>query len=229
MEASLPSRIRITEKFWDNIGIKYEEAFAHDTGLHNIVQKWLELFPANAQLLDCGCGTGKPVAHMIATSGRRVHGIDISQGMIDLSRRQVPSGTFQKVGMLEYVPMTEFDGVVANLSLFHFTRSELTSITHKWFQWLKLGGYLLIGVMTPEDMEDKRPESYHSDGQCTTTNDSFMGSTATVTLFTKEGWKKVLEAAGFEIFHTEMDVFTPRGNSAVEPHYFIIAKKGADA
>lgn len=207
-------------------GLKYEEAFGHDAGLQKNVQNFLELLPANARVLDCGCGTAKPVSHSIAASGRRVHGIDLSPTMVDLSRKQVPHGTFEEVNMLSYAPSDKFDGVVASLSLFELTREELTTMAHKWFQWLRPNGLLLILVIGADDVKTS-PEMWDSDGQCVQRIGwTFMSRTVYITLFTKAGWNSLLEGAGFSIVHTETDTFVPAAEGCdVEPHYFVIARK----
>ncbi len=207
-------------------GLKYEEAFGYDPGLHKNVLKLLDLLPANARVLDCGCGTGKPVSHLIAESGRQVHGIDLSPTMVELSRKQVPNGTFEKANMLSYAPSDKFDGVVASLSLFELTREELTALAHKWFQWFRPNGLLLIIVFGADDVETS-PEMWDSDGQCARRIGwTFMNRTVYITLFTKAGWNRLLEEAGFSIVHTETDMFVPAAAGCdTEPHYFVLARK----
>ena len=157
-DAIIPS-----DDFFNEIGVEYEEAFGHDAGLRQIVQRFLEMLPANTYVLDCGCGTGKPVAGLIVESGRRVHGIDLSQNMVNLSRKQVPGGSFERTNMLDYSPTEDFHGIIAMLSLFELTREEVTTMAAKWFQWLCPNGMLLIGVFGAEDCETT-PEMYDRDG-----------------------------------------------------------------
>ncbi|MCJ1460685.1 hypothetical protein MMC28_011067 [Mycoblastus sanguinarius] len=230
MENLPPSKDANTEaKFWDDLGLKYEEAFVQDIGLYKIVQTWLNLLPLDARVLDCGCGTGKPVADLIAKSGRHIHGIDFSEGMVELSRKQVPEGSFERASMLDYDPTLEFDGVVANLSLFQLRREEFTWMAQNLFRWLKPGGFLLIGTVAADDVEHITPEMIDSDGKCASGIEwKFMGSVVLVQLLTKFGWKAVLEEAGFALVRTETDVFYPGGDCDREPRYYIIAKKQSE-
>lgn len=216
-----------SEQLFSEIGIRYEEAYGHNPGLHEIARRFLDLLPAEARVLDCGCGTGKPVSHMVAASGRRVYGIDWSQTMVDLSRNHVKSGSFERVNMLEYSPKDDFQGIVAMLSLFGLTREELTSMASKWFQWLKPSGVLLLGVFGAEDC-GTAPEMYDSDGQCATgVPFTFMNNKVQMTLFTKQGWNNLMKKAGFEILHTETYNFVPSLSFGFEkePCYFVIARK----
>ena len=222
LDAIIPS-----EEFYNQVGIQYEQAFGHDAGLHGVIKKFLELLPGDAQVLDCGCGTGKPVANMVADSGRKVHGIDLSQKMVELSSKQVPSGSFNKVNMLHYSPANALNGVIAMLSLFELTRQEITLMADKWFEWLRPGGYLLIGVFGAEDC-DTAHDMYDADGQCATGIPfTFMNHKVSMTLFTKAGWIALLEEAGFKIIHAETDLFVPPAATVCddEPHYFVIGQK----
>ncbi|KAL9584625.1 MAG: hypothetical protein Q9212_002001 [Teloschistes hypoglaucus] len=217
-----------TQNFYNEVGKRYEDAFSHDAGLQKVVQRFLSLLPSDAPVLDCGCGTGKPVSRMIAESGRQPHGIDFSATMVELSKQQVPQGVFRCCDMLQYAPPpSSFGGIVANLSLFGLSRVELTSMAQKFFQWIQPGGFLLIGVFGAEDC-DTKPEQYDADQECASgVSNIFMGHMVFMTLFTKPGWNKLLENAGFAIVHTESDVFSPppAAVSDDDPHYFVIGKK----
>lgn len=218
------------EQYWSDLGLKYEATFGHDTGLQSALQEYLNRLPPLAVILECGCGTGQPVAKAIADSGRNVHGIDWSTGMVSLSRKAVPSGTFEVVNMLDYVPTVKFDGVVVSLSIFEISRKEITTMSHKWSQWLKPGGLLLINTFPAEDCVQVKAANYDADGACANEVEwKFMGKTLPITLFTRAGWKVLLEKAGFEIVHTKEDQCTPpeAANCDFEPRYYIIAKKAS--
>ncbi len=217
-----------TQDFYNEVGKRYEDAFGHDAGLEKVVRRYLSLLPSDASVLDCGCGTGKPVSSIFAESRRPLHGIDFSLTMVELSKKQVPQGAFQCCDMLSYAPSpASFGGVIANLSLFELSRAELTSMALNFFQWIQPGGYLLIGVFGAEDCETK-PEQYDADGECASgVENTFMAHRVSMTLFTKLGWNKLLEGAGFDIVHTETDWFSPPPAAICDddPHYFVIAKK----
>ncbi|KAL8641128.1 MAG: hypothetical protein Q9228_002030 [Teloschistes exilis] len=121
-----------TRDFYNEVGKRYEDAFSHDAGLQRILERFLSLLPSNASVLDVGCGTGKPVSSMIAGSGRKPYGIDFSATMVELSKKQIPQGVFQSCNMLRYAPPSpsDFEGIIANLSLFGLSRAELTSMAH---------------------------------------------------------------------------------------------------
>ena len=69
---------------------------------------------------------------------------------------------------------------------------------------------------------------YDMDGQCATGIPfTFMNHKVSMTLFTKAGWNALLIEAGFELIHTETDIFKPPPSTVCddERHYFVIARK----
>ena len=224
-----PIPLTLSTDFFNKAGIQYEEAFSHDAGLSNILRKFIDFLPGNSLVLDCGSGTGKSVAKTLVDNNHRVHGIDLSSTMVELSQKQVAGGTFEIANMLEYIPLStyKFHGVVAMLSLFVLTRDELVHMSHSWFRWLEPGGYLLLGVIGADDVNTS-PGKFDPDGQCASgLPHTFMNHVVYVTLFTKEGWTNLLKNAGFEIVHTETDLFRPPADAVSddEPHYFVVAQK----
>ncbi|MCJ1422955.1 hypothetical protein MMC29_000836 [Sticta canariensis] len=232
-DSKITATANVTAEFYNKLGMHYENLYGYEPGLHEIVHRFLDLLPvSDARVLDCGCGTGKPVAHMIAARGHRVCGIDVSPIMVDLSRKQVPTGSFECANMLEYEAATDdFHGIVVSLALFGFDREEMTAMAPKWFQWLQPGGLLILVVNGAED-RGATPEMYDSDGECARGIPSrFMNRNANITLFTKQGWNNLVIKAGFEIVYTETRPFVPpaEAGSKDEMRYYMIARKTVTA
>jgi SAM-dependent methyltransferase len=216
-------------QFWSDLGMKYEEAYGQDDALVMVVQKWLSLLPPAASVLECGCGTGKPIARTIADGGYRYHGIDLASGMVALCQRQVPEGSYEVVNMLDYVPKIEYDGAVASLSHFELSPQEHVEMARKWFEWLRPGGFMLLSTIDGEDWYGAKsfdPETGSASGM----ENVFLGNKIIITMFTQKGWRKLLEDAGFDVVYIETDLFKPKAKDAPEePRYYIIAKKPATA
>lgn len=228
-KVSLDTGAVITNQdFYSELGKRYEDAYGHNPGLRKVVERFLSLLPPNTTVLDVGCGTGKPVSSMIAESGRRPYGIDLSPVMVEWSKKQVPEGTFQQCNMLDFAPSpASFSGATAVLSLFGLSRAEITVMAQRFFQWIQPGGFLLLGVFGAEDCKTK-PEQYDQDGECAHGIESrFWAHQSFMTLFTKPGWNKLLERAGFEIVHTETHTFTTPefADSDDDLSYYVIAKR----
>ena len=222
-----PAAIVATEDFYDKAGLSYEKGFSHNPHLLRILETYTAHLPRSSTVLDCGCGTGKPVADMLAQRGFRVHGIDWSATMVQFSRDQVPGGTFEQVNMLDYRPSVRFDGIIALFSLFPLERSELEDMAAKWGRWIKPGGYFLLGTFGAEDCRVE-PEMWDADGKFAGGIPfRFMGSVVPMGVFTKEGWDELLLKEGFEVIERVSEVFSPpeEFNSDDEPDYFFIARK----
>lgn len=218
-------------KFYSSLNSKYEDAFAHDTGLNNFIQDVLPYMRPQALVLDVGCGTGKPVASGLAAAGHRILGIDISPAMVELSRQAAPSGTFAVVDMRDYTlpEGVRLDAIFNILSLFTLNREDIESMSGKWSSWLPIGGLLCVCTIAAEDCSpEERGSSYDVDGLCARNIAfRFMGAQTSITLFTRAGWAKLLEKQGFEIVKTMTEMHVPPEDADSEPesHFFIVARK----
>lgn len=136
--------------FYTKFAARYHEHFCQDQVLGKVTRTFVSKLPANAQVIECGCGTGIAAASIVA-SGGQLHGIDQSEGMLDICRQRVPAATFEVADMLQYsVPDSKYNGVVASLSLFELSKQETAAMMQKWYSWLRPGGLLLIGTWDPE-------------------------------------------------------------------------------
>ncbi|KAF2188437.1 hypothetical protein K469DRAFT_724911 [Zopfia rhizophila CBS 207.26] len=145
----------------------------------------LELLPLEASVLDVGSGTSKPTWSIVVASGRKLHGTDFFPVMIDLSKKQVPGGTFGLVNMIDFAPKEgPFDAAFAVFSLFHFSREEMSIPAEKFNTWVAPGAYIFIGTMVAEDFQ---PNQINSTG---------TGSRIGNLLYSKEGWAELLEKSG---------------------------------
>lgn len=86
-------------------------------------QGWLnrfaDLLPPQASLLDIGCGSGEPVARFLVSRGHKVHGVDASQDMVALFRANLPGERADVLDMRTLKLGRAFDGLIAWDSFFH--------------------------------------------------------------------------------------------------------------
>lgn len=219
------------QKFYDSLGAKYETGFAHDEGLISFVKTLVTLLPSSSNVLDMGCGTGKPVAYSLAQAGHDVTGVDISEVMVDLSRQAVPNGTFEVSDMRTWSPKDggNFDAVLNILSLFVLNREEVESMADRWTSWIKPGGLLAVCSIPVDDLDlSKQGGKYDPDRYCARDVPvRLMGTWPKVTLFTRAGWRKMFEDRGFDVVHENTTLFEPPKESQSDPeiHFFIVGKK----
>jgi cyclopropane fatty-acyl-phospholipid synthase-like methyltransferase len=97
-----------------------------------------------ATVLDLGCGTGTPIAMHIAASGHQVVGVDGSEAMLAIARRNLPGHRWIH-DFLERVEFEEtFDAVVCWDSLFHLPRQRHQPVIARIHRWLAPGGTMMV-------------------------------------------------------------------------------------
>lgn len=214
-----------------DLALQYERGFGNNKGLLAFLDDTVPLLPPGSQILDAGCGTGKPVAVSLAAAGHTVTGIDVSNAMITLIKKAIPTGTFHVVDMRTFAPPagTQFDAVFNILSLFVLTREEIEALMGNWSRWVKPGGILCICTIAAEDLDpESRGGTYDPDGLCARgVREQFMNRDSYYTLFTRHGWDKVLADSGFKVKTTRnaRHVPPPEADCGPEDHYFIVAEK----
>ncbi|CAD6444143.1 87b8289b-71aa-4041-b9bd-50d2291918e2 [Sclerotinia trifoliorum] len=244
---SSSSPIQNFEEMYSAIGGTYEKAFAQDEGLLKFLERVVEILPTNSQILDLGCGTGRPVASTLSSAGHQIYGLDFSQTMISLSQTSVPNGKFAMGDMRTFDPLEHwssdlkkidgsFDAIFTILSLFALSRSEIEALGSKWRDWVKVGGFICICTIAAEDLQprdgeqkgDGEGKGYDEDGfGCRGIEGRFMGNVVTFSLFTREGWRWLLKENGFEIVEEWNNVYQPpkEADSEDEPHLFLLARR----
>lgn len=181
---------------FDAIGDRYDEAFPHKEG-QLAAGAWLaEQLPAGSRILDVGCGTGVPTARQLTEAGHRVVGIDLSPGMVKLSRDNVPGAEFHRMDLadLESRGLGPFDGVAAFFALLMLPRGEIPVALRTLHGQLRPGGLLALG-MVEADVDDFAIP--------------FLGNTIRVSGYLRDELRQVVRDAGFEIAGEESFAYAP--------------------
>jgi ubiquinone/menaquinone biosynthesis C-methylase UbiE len=105
------------------------------------------LLPRNARVLDVGCGAGVPVAEFLVKAGFDFVGIDFSESMIKLARKNVPQtqlimANMTKPGFRD----NSFDGLTAFYSIIHVPREKHLALFQSFHRILKPKGVMLICI-----------------------------------------------------------------------------------
>ena len=90
----------VTQEFLDNQQyskaaiLKYEAVFGHNfisPGGEGVADQFISMLrlQPEMQVLDIGCGLGGPAFRMASTCRVRVHGLDLSENMIQMARERV--------------------------------------------------------------------------------------------------------------------------------------------
>ena len=102
----------------------------------------VKLLPANAQVLELGCGAGIPMTKFLSERFQ-VTGVDISSNQLALARQNVPNAEFIQSDMVHFMTDRCFDGIVAFYSMTHVPRDEHRQLLNMIYRLLKPGGILI--------------------------------------------------------------------------------------
>lgn len=107
-------------------------------------------------ILDLGSGTGETAK---ATLQRHPHatltGIDSSEDMLSIARRQIPSATFVVSRLEDPLPDGPFDIVVSAFAVHHLDARQKMTLFQRISAVLTPGGrYAMLDVVVPEESVD---------------------------------------------------------------------------
>lgn len=187
---------------FDAIGDRYDEAFPHKEGQVQAADWLAKRLPSGARVLDLGCGTGLPTARQLADAGCQVVGVDLSEGMVELARRNVPEAEFHRADIADLraggpLDLGRFDAVAAFFSLLMLPRAEIPLALSTIHRLLKPGGLLVLS-MVEADVDDFAIP--------------FLGSTIRVTGYLRDTLREVVESAGFAIEGESSYTYAPESS-----------------
>ncbi|SDN30608.1 class I SAM-dependent DNA methyltransferase [Actinacidiphila guanduensis] len=198
--AGVPDRDRSGQaEAFDAIGDRYDEAFPHKEG-QIAAGGWLTAsLPQGAAVLDLGCGTGLPTARRLVDAGLDVTGVDLSAGMLELARANVPGAAFLQADVLDLVeggplPLGSFDAVAAFFTLLMLPRAEIPAALAAVRGLLVPHGLLALG-MVEADVDDM--------------SIPFLGRTIRVSGYLRDELQHVVTDAGFEVIKEESYAYAP--------------------
>jgi cyclopropane fatty-acyl-phospholipid synthase-like methyltransferase len=201
---------------FDRIGERYDEAFPHKEGQLEAGEWLARRLRPGARVLDVGCGTGLPTARQLADAGCEVIGIDISDGMLQLARRDVPGATFHQLDVddLPAKGMAEsgYDAVVAFFSLLMLTREEIPESLRRLHDLLVPGGLFLLSMVEADI--DAMPLQ-------------FLGNRVWVSGYLRDELRQVVTEAGFDVLDLRHLSYAPATTTVPpEVQLFVYARRG---
>lgn len=164
--------------------------------------------PADAKVLDAGCGAGVPVAKILSERFD-VTGVDFSEKQIELAKMNVPGATFicQDITQLDF-PAQSFDGICSFYAIIHIPREEHRGLLENFFRMLKSGGVALL-CLGAEDLLDDIEEDYH-------------GKRMYWSHFDAATYEKMMTEIGFSLIFSKTITDETYGGE----HQFVLAQKG---
>ncbi len=197
----------IVEKGYNGIAVEYN---SNRLTRKEVVSKYFDsvshFFPQTGKLLDLGCGGGEPVTGYFARNGYQVTGVDISEQMIEIARKQLPQGEFIRADMTDCdFDDASFDLIVSTFAIIHIPQPEQEQLFRNIYKWLKNYGvaYLTLGA--------KNEQSVIRD---------WKGVTMYWSHFSPDEYRPMLRGIGFELLYEEIEDF-PNG----EQFYNVMLRK----
>lgn len=138
---------------YNQIATIYSEKYDSDTQDNNLLDIFIsEIKIPNAKILDLGSGTGRTSGYIKSKNiNFSIVGIDFSDKMLEISRKNFPSIEFKKESIENFNAEKEsFDAVIAQSSLFHLDKEELIDLTKRIYSILKIGGVFGILMQVTE-------------------------------------------------------------------------------
>lgn len=110
------------------------------------VDTLLNSLAAPSDILDLGCGTGRPIAEYILSKGHRVTGVDQAEALLERARSRYPNGTWIESTIEEFDPPKQFDAIVCWDAMFHIDRARHAALFARFARLLLPGGRLMMTV-----------------------------------------------------------------------------------
>ncbi len=134
------------QKTYDRIAEDWHKDHLPDDWWVEGTNRFLSYLPEGGSILDVGCGSGMKSKYFL-DRGYEVMGVDISQGLLAIARREAPGGEYRLLPMEELHTLPNlFDGVFAQASLLHIPKQEAAAIVKMMADRLKPGGFLYVAV-----------------------------------------------------------------------------------
>ncbi|MDB5314199.1 MAG: methyltransferase [Rhodospirillales bacterium] len=106
--------------------------------------KFLKPLPQTAEILDLGCGSGRPIAAHLIGLGHILTGVDASPQLLAMARDMAPRQRWIAADMRRLVLGRRFDGVLAWDSFFHLTHADQRAMFAVFTAHVEPGGTLMF-------------------------------------------------------------------------------------
>lgn len=114
-----------------------------------IEKNWLDLFIKTMpykgrEVLDLGCGSGRPIAEYLIKNGLRIIGVDGATTLVSMARESFPEQRWIVADMRELPMIGPVEGLIAWHSFFHLKPEDQRSMFERFSRLCQPGAALLF-------------------------------------------------------------------------------------
>ncbi len=180
----------IVKKSYTQIAQKYHNQ-RHLYPNKSLLKKFIKYLPKNSRVLDLGCGAGVPISKFLVDNGYKITGIDFSDGMLKLAKKNVPKAKFMKMDMTNMkFKENSFDGAVSFYAIIHVPREKHKRIYKSLHKSLRNGGIILLNASGTSTWEEHV--------------DDYMGVPMFWSFYHPKKTLKIIKDEGFEILWSDV-------------------------
>ncbi|KGK82439.1 methylase [Desulfosporosinus sp. HMP52] len=142
-------RISKTITAYDKNSLAFNDKFIDYPPYQNMISEFINLLKPVTKVLDLGCGPGN-VARQLMLAGKNftLKGIDLSEEMIKLARKNAPAGNFSCEDIRDISFNAEsFDAIFLSFCIVHLNHTEVISLLEKVSNYLMREGKLYLSFM----------------------------------------------------------------------------------
>ncbi|MDX9800245.1 MAG: class I SAM-dependent methyltransferase [Spirochaetia bacterium] len=126
---------------------KYEEIFFKYQPYTKQIEIFNGFIPEGSEILDIGCGPGIN-AGILSGFGHKVTGFDYCEKMVELAKKNCPSGNFSVNTVGNFSSSLRYDALCLSFIIVHLGNDAVNELILKLGSLLKLPGFVYISFMT---------------------------------------------------------------------------------
>ncbi|MBI4458196.1 class I SAM-dependent methyltransferase [Candidatus Uhrbacteria bacterium] len=147
--------VKEIQSTYNRIAEDWHKDHLGDTWWQESMDEFCRQLPHGAEVLDVGCAGGVKT-DLLRRRGFRATGIDLSDGLIAVAKREFPESEFRHLDMRDVGSLgKKFDGIYALAVLLHMPKAEIDQVLAGWAAAMKPDGRLFLGV---KERREGQPE-----------------------------------------------------------------------